>query len=129
MANQVKVTVQEAIRKYSRAGWSRRKIARTLGINRETVSRYLAFGSPNPAIPPTGADDPKPAIPPTGTRQAKPAIPPTGSSGRVSQCEPFKEVIERALEQGLAAQRIFQDLRTDTAFCGGYDAVKRFVRR
>jgi transposase len=117
MSNQVKVTVQEAIIEYSRVGWSRRRIARTLGINRETVTRYLAVGPPKPAILPTGGDDPKPAILPAGTREAKPAIPPTGSSGRVS------------LEQGLSAQRIFQDLRTDTAFCGCYDTVKRFVRR
>lgn len=129
MSNQVKVTVQEAIIEYSRLGWSRRKIARTLGVNRETVARYLTLGPPKPAIPPTGPDDPKPAIPPAGAGEAKPAIPPTGSSGRVSQCEPFRETIEQALEQGLSAQRVFQDLRTDTAFCGCYDAVKRFVRR
>jgi transposase len=33
------------------------------------------------------------------------------------------------LEQGLSAQRIWQDLRADHGFDGGYDSVKRFVRR
>jgi len=41
----------------------------------------------------------------------------------------LREVIEAKVEGGLTAQRIYQDLRTDHGFEGGYDAVKRFVRR
>jgi transposase len=134
MANQVKMAVQEAIIAYSRVGWSRRRIARALGIDRETVARYLglafsASATGNPAIPPTGVEGPNPAIPPAGTGEAKPAILPAGHSGRISQCEPFREQVERALEQGLSAQRIYQDLVTDSAFPGRYDAVKRYVHR
>jgi len=92
-------------------------IARALGINRETVARYLGLAGSNPAIVPTGAG------------QAEPAILPAGHAGRVSQCEPFRETIERALEQGLTAQRIYQDLSQEAAFAGRYDAVKRYVRR
>ena len=33
------------------------------------------------------------------------------------------------LEQGLSAQRIWQDLRVEHGFEDGYDSVKRFVRR
>ncbi|MEK7995848.1 MAG: IS21 family transposase [Planctomycetota bacterium] len=138
MANQVKMAVQEAIIAYSGLGWSRRRIARTLGINRETVGRYLAAAKPailppgpepsNPAIPPAGADGPKPAIVPAGV-SATSLLPPSGQSGRISQCEPFKEFVEQALEQGLTAQRIYQDLVTERAFPGRYDAVKRYVRR
>lgn len=117
MANRVKMAVREAIIAYSRLGWSRRRIARTLGINRETVARYLGLAGS------------KPAIVPTGTGEPNPAIVPAGKSGRISQCEPFKEAVERALEQGLSAQRIYQDLRLDSAFPGRYDAVKRYVRR
>lgn len=139
MANQVKMAVREAIIGYSRLGWSRRRIARALGINRETVARYLGRAGSIPAIAPTGAEgaDPataplgagNPAIVPAGTGEAKPAIVPAGHLGRISQCEPFKETIERALEQGLSAQRIYQDLSQEAAFTGRYDAVKRFVRR
>jgi transposase len=50
-------------------------------------------------------------------------------SGRRSQCEPYGELIERKLEQGLSAQRIYQDLRTEGDFCGSYSAVKRYCRR
>jgi len=61
--------------------------------------------------------------------EAKPAIPPTGSRvGRISQCESHRAEIEAALERGLSAQRIDQDLRESAGFVGGYDAVKRFVR-
>ena len=129
MANQVKMAVREAIIEYSRLGWSRRRIARTLGIDRETVARYLRLAASNPAIVPAGPEVSNPAIPPAGAGEANPAILPTGSSGRVSQCEPFKEMIERALDQGLSAQRIYQDLVEEATFPGRYDAVKRYVRR
>ena len=128
-------------------GWSQRKIARELGINRETVAKYRdqarAEGQPNPAIVPTGlpeASASKPANLPTGSPAAerpqtnsgtepKPAIVPTGSGpGRKSQCEPFRDPITLSWEAGLSAQRIYQDLVSDHQFKGNYDAVKRFVR-
>jgi len=134
MANQVKMAVREAIIAYSGLGWSRRRIARTLGINRETVARHLA-GS-KPAIPPTGVDSSNPAIVPAGISATSLLLPTgktlrlgSGQVGRLSQCAPFKETIEQALEKGLSAQRIYQDLLQESAFPGRYDAVKRFVRR
>jgi transposase len=51
------------------------------------------------------------------------------SCGPPSACAPFREIILEALEQGLSGQRIWQDLRSDHDFAGGYDCVKRFVRR
>ena len=84
MANQVKMAIKEAIIEYSRIGWSRRRIARTLGINRETVARYLRLASSNPAIVPLGTEGSNPAIPPAGAGEVKPAILPAGNSGRIS---------------------------------------------
>jgi len=55
--------------------------------------------------------------------------PPTGYSGPSSRCEPFREIIVEGLDRGLSVQRIWQDLRTEHGFEGGYDSVKRFVRR
>ncbi len=49
-------------------------------------------------------------------------------AGPASRCAPFHGAVIAALEQGLSAQRIWQDLRDD-GFTGGYDSVKRFVRR
>ena len=98
-------------------------------------------GAPAPAADPSaGGDDadpggvPKPAIPPTGksgeTDAASAASNGTSSAaGRHSACEPFRDTILAKLDQGLSAQRIFQDLTTDHAAAVGYDSVKRFVRR
>jgi len=38
-------------------------------------------------------------------------------------------VILKALQQGLSAQRIWQDLAAEHGFAGSYDSVKRFIRR
>jgi transposase len=121
--NQLNVSLQHSIATLAANGWSARKIARELGLHRETVGRYLR--APEPVS--------KPAIPPTGSEEgadAKPAIVPAGSrAGRTSQCAPWAGVIEQGLLAGLSAQRIYQDLVVEHGFSGGYDAVKRFVRR
>jgi IS30 family transposase len=110
--NQLDVSLQHSIVTLAAKGWSARKIARELGIHRETVSRYLQ-----------AVEDSKPAIPPTGSQKdcdSKPAIVPAGSKlGRTSQCAPLSEVIKQGLLAGLSAQRIYQDLVTDHAFFGG----------
>ena len=121
--NQLNVSLQHSIATLAANGWSARKIARELGVHRETVGRYLRPPEPvsKPAIPPTGSPeetDPKPANVPAGTK-----------AGRTSQCAPLAEVIEQSLLAGLSAQRIYQDLVAGHQFTGAYDAVKRFVRR
>jgi transposase len=54
---------------------------------------------------------------------------PPGRLGPPSLCEPFRDVILAALERGLSSQRIWQDLKAEHGFRGGYDSVKRFCRR
>jgi transposase len=66
---------------------------------------------------------------PTGCANQNRPNPPAGYSGPLSRCEPFRRVIIEGLDQGLSAQRIWQDLQGDHGFEGGYDSVKRFVRR
>ena len=41
MANRIKVAIASSILTLRRQGWSLRKIARTLGVHRETVARYV----------------------------------------------------------------------------------------
>jgi len=89
-------------------GWSQRRIARTLGVDRETVARYIH------AVAAEFQNQPNP---------------PAGSSGPPSLCEPLREAIVAALERGLSSQRIWQDLRSEHGFTGSYDSVKRFCRR
>ena len=127
MTNQIKMAVSDSILVLLAQGWSQRRIARELGLNRETVSRYVRLGaSPPPADPPVAS---KPANVPTGIDAATEAKPAKVPAGIRSACVPFHATVQAGVEAELTAQRIFQDLRTDHGFAGGYDAVKRYVRR
>ena len=129
MARQLKVAKVLSIKSLHALGWSQRRIANELDINRETVARYLKEAA-KPAKAPTWPVDSKPAKAPPGSESgsgaSKPAKAPTGSR---SQCGPFKEVIKTKLEQGLSAQRIFQDLVSEHGFAGKYHSVRRFVAK
>ncbi|MDZ4183406.1 MAG: hypothetical protein U1D97_00335, partial [Desulfuromonadales bacterium] len=105
-------------------GWSQRRIALELGLNRETVARHVRLRGSKPAILPAGIGEQTSCRP-----DSKPAIPPTGIIGRKSACRFHEATIREKIERGLSAQRIFQDLRVDQGFEGGYDSVKRYVRR
>jgi transposase len=142
--NRLKMDIQVTINTLSRSGWSQRRIARELSIDRETVARYRKLArqaeEPKPAISPPGSEtvqEANPASSPLGSEAAtwpagdsKPAIPPAGCKpGRVSHCEPFTAAIQVGLDRGLSAQRIYQDLVAEHQFGGSYDSVKRFVRQ
>ena len=120
--NQLNVSLQHSILTLAAHGWSHRRIARELDIHRETVGRHLRLAGSKPAKVLTGSA-PDPA--------AKPAIPLTGCLvvGRQSLCVPLQSVIESAVQAGLSAQRIYQDLICDHAFTGSYHSVQRFVRQ
>ena len=119
MSNLLRVAVIDTILSLHQRGWSRRRIARELGVHRETVARYLRRApASKPAIAPIGSpapgDVPKPANAPIGAAGLPdmPTTPPaleTGA-GRPSDCVPWRTVIEAKLELGLSAQRIHQDL-------------------
>jgi transposase len=122
MSNVLRVSLQTTIYSLADRGWSQRRIARELGINRETVGRYLRLAeNAKPAILTPGFE---------GSTEAKPAISTAGKSvGRKSQCEPLAEVILAKVEVGLSAQRIYQDLVEENGFTDSYESVKRFVRK
>src|SRR5579883_124086 len=156
MSNLLKVAMIETILSLHQRGWSQRRIARELGIDRETVARYLRHVPvpAKPAIAPTGSADldghAKPAIAPLGSTlwedTSKPAIALIGSGsadppitltppgqeppapGRPSDCEPWRAAIQAKLNLGLSAQRLHQDLVTEHGFTGSYYSVRRFVR-
>jgi transposase len=151
------MAIAQAILHLRSLRWSQRRIAVELKIDRGTVQRHLLRQrqQANAAIPPTGSEPSNAATfpglpaadcetsdraacsdPPAGSNAA---IPPTGlpaaacggkttRAGRRSECEPHREAILAKLDQGLSAQRIWQDLSADHNFTGGYDSVKRFVR-
>jgi hypothetical protein len=63
MSNVLKVSLEETICTLDGRGWSRRRIARELGIDRETVGPYLRLAKPAISIPGSEeASEGKPAI-------------------------------------------------------------------
>jgi len=46
-----------------------------------------------------------------------------------SACDPFREAIELGLSRGRNAAVIWHDLVSENGFSGGYQTVKRFVRK
>jgi len=132
--NQLNVSLQHSILTLAAHGWSHRRIARELEINRETVGKYLRLARSKPAISTPGSEsDPgaKAAILTLGSEgdsDPKPAIS-TAGSGRQSSCLAWLPQVEAAVAVGLSAQRIYQDLVGEHGFSGSYQAVKRFVRQ
>jgi len=119
--NELNVSLQHSILTLAAQGWSNRRIARELGLHRETVGRHLRLAGSKPAKVPPGSND---------EAEAKPAKVPAGIFPHSrSQCEPWREFIEQGCQAGLSAQRLYQDLVGEHQFVGSYDAVKRFVRR
>jgi transposase len=140
VSNQLKMGMIETILSLHERQWSQRRIALELNLDRETVARYLAkaVAESKPARVPTGSEaeqlESKPARAPTGSDEAvsssgAAADEAVSASSRPSLCEPFRSIITGKLEQGLSAQRIFQDLVAEHGFAGKYSSVRRYVRR
>jgi len=139
MANRLKMAVVNAILTLNELGWPQRRIARELGIDRETVARYV-HSPPAEAKPATnpipgsesitevigGLESVENRIPGSGLSES---AGPAQSSGPKSLCEPFRAVIEAKLQQGLSGQRIYQDLVAEHSFAGSYSSVRRFLQR
>jgi transposase len=125
-----------------------RRIEEYTGVRRETVSAYLKAAG----IPVRGRGRPGRQGATTPTRElpadspaAKPANKVTTDSGEklseslqpksadpnpcASACEPYRESIELWLSRGRNATAIWQDLVDQYGYSGGYQTVKRFVRK
>ena len=126
MANQLKMVMVQAIIGLLEQGWSHRRIARELGIHRETVARYDRLRQSKPANPPPGSDITDFSKPANATPGS---MLPDHSLGPPSLCQPFDEIIKYKLDLGLSGQRIWQDLVSDHGFAGSYSSVKRYIRR
>jgi transposase len=140
MANHLGMAVVETILSLHGRGWSQRRIAEELGINRETVARQLsqAQNESKPASAPTGSDESapgsKPASAPTGSSSPsdsaeRSSVPIRLAGNQRSACEPWQALIASMLEGGLSAQRIYQDLSGEHGYVGSYYSVRRFVHK
>src|SRR5215469_289486 len=144
MSNVLSDEKKQQVIALGKLGWSLRRIEQATGVRRETASAYLKAAGVVVCLPGWGHRVPaKPAIGVT-TDPAKPAIevttdfyaafsqnpgPPKRPETSPSTREPYREQVEVGLRHGRNAMAIWQDLVSDHGFAGGYEAVKRFVRK
>jgi transposase len=145
MANILGNGKKQQILALGRLGWPLRRIEAETGVRRETASAYLkaagiAIRAPRRRRPP-----PKPASevstdsgnPPGAVSTDLASLPPgvtdllwppaTSRAPTASACEPYRELIELALDRGRNAMAIWQDLVDLHHFPGRYASVRRFV--
>ena len=99
-----------------------RRIARDLGISRNTVARYRQWATEQKLLP--GAL-PEPAAL-AALLQPAPAERPAHEQSLV---EPFREQVKTLHEGGVEGQAIWQLLVEQHDFAGSYSSLKRFLRR
>ena len=105
-----------------RSGESERRIARDLGISRTTVRKYRELAEPH------GYLRPEQALPDDATLLAT-LGPGPGSPQAASTVEPYQEVVQRLVDQGVEMTAMFQRLRDNYGYTGSYSAVRRYVHR
>jgi transposase len=143
VANLLKMTVVQSILSLHSQGWSNRRIALALLINRRTVGRYVrqhqAAGSKCTSAPieparlvadskcttaPTGP------APPIGLAPSDPSGTGAARSSPTSRCATWRDFILARREQGLTAKRSHQDLLAEPGTEQiSYDSVRRFLKR
>ena len=109
VANHLKMADRQRIQALLELGWSHRRIAREVGVDRETVARYARADRSNPANLIVGE---------------KPS-----TSGPTSRAADHDAFIRQGVKSGLSAQRIWQDLVEQYGYGHGYLTVQRYVRR
>ncbi len=124
MANYLRSSMQETIMELHEKGWSKRRIARELAINRRTVNKYILQSMSKCTISTAGS-----VLDNEGLTNSKCTISTTGSEGRKSLCAKHHNYIETSLKLNFSAQRIYQDLVIERGFTGSYESVKRYVHK
>jgi transposase len=130
MGNYLKMSDKRRILALLELGWTYRRIQRETGVRRETIARYDPRRPPNAANVSAGSEPFANVSADAGL--AKAANLSAGSvrpHGPPSVAEAYREQIEAGVQQGLTAQRIWQDLCEQVAYPYSYASVRRFVRR
>ena len=148
MSNVLSEETKQQVIALGRLGWSLRRIEQQTSVRRETASAYLKaagiavrgpgrWGRRGVSTPTrelvANSTAAKPANEVTtdsgGQTPEKPEPQPANPSPTASACEPYRESIEVGLSRGRNAVAIWQDLVDHHGYNGGYQTVKRFVRK
>jgi transposase len=147
MSNVLNEETKQQVIALGRLGWSLRRIEQRTGVRRETASAYLkaagisvrgpgGWGRQRPAAPTESSPAVSKSKPATEVTTdsgeqtpEKPEPQPANPSPTASACEPYRETIELGLNRGRNATAIWQDLIDQHGYSGGYQTVKRFVRK
>ena len=114
--------IREVIRRLQ-LGEPDRRIARDLQVSRKTVSKYRTWAHGQALL--TGALPDPEALQALLSTTMPVAIPPT----MPSKVTPHRDQVIALRERGVECRAIFDILREQHAFTGGYGSVYRFVRR
>ena len=102
-----------------RAGESERQISRDLGICRPTVHKYKLKAEAEGFLSGIGMPEESDVRSSLGPAPQPPRTP--------SSLEPYRQIVQGYVDQGLEMTAIFQRLKEDHRFRGSYSAVRRFV--
>ncbi len=152
MGNTLKMDKKDLIKRLFKTGWSNRKINRSTGIHRHTISRYRKkweldqvvatarecdHSSSNPAT--SEAEILGQSVPLEGVSKCPPGqvvhfeVPtdPEKDEKRPSKSKVavYDTEIKAKLKGGQSARSIYQDLCAEEDYRDSYDSVKRYVRK
>ena len=102
-----------------RAGQSQRAIVRDLGYARDTVRRYAKWAEQ------MGYLNPASVLPKLEDLQVE--LPAPYHKSNISSVEPYREVVQAFLDQGVEMVTIHNRLRRNHGYTGSYTSVRRFV--
>lgn len=140
MGNILKMVQQQQIQSLAALGWSDRQISKTIGVDRGTVSKYRKQDQNPPEVPTDGPDQNQPEVLSGNAEQNQPNVPADQDQHSTTpilklpstnsvQLHPHVETVKKLFDKRLTAQRIYQDLVEQHDYKGGYDSVKRYIRK
>jgi transposase len=113
--------VREILRRLQ-LGEPDRRIARDLGVSRNTVARYRDWATPQHLLE-------RPLPPPATLAALLAPAPHERPPHEQSLVEPYRERVETLHRDGVEGQAIYQLLVEQHQFGGSYSSVKRFLRQ
>ncbi len=104
-----------------RSGDSERRIAKDLGLSRTTVHKYRLLAQAHGYLQADSSMPDDAALQATLGRGPQPPQ-------LLSSVAPYRESVQRLLDQQVEMTAIYQRLRDDHGYRGSYSAIRRFVR-